>query len=156
MMDYIKDRLDDQINWYSSKSRKLKKKYDIIQFVIIILTSTTPIVNIITITFDYYKTIVSILSSIPAIVVVILISMSKHKKYFELHTKYRSTCEKLKQEKFLYLVAASVYDIDDCSERLKLLAQRVESICAHENGEWAQLNELKSNKIIGEKYYENI
>ena len=69
----------------------------------------------------------------------VFLATDKLKKYQELHTQYRHTCEELKREKFLYLTHSGEYSDGD----FQLFVQRCESVMTTEVGNWAILNEKK-------------
>lgn len=50
--------------------------------------------------------------------------------------EYRTTCESLKKEKYLFLTKTEPYDAVD--ENLALLVRRVEMLVSKENTNWAQ------------------
>ena len=57
--------------------------------------------------------------------------------------EYRSTCESLKHEKFLFLSGAEPY----CEENsYHLLVQRVEGLISKENSEWFRYTKKPSKK----------
>ena len=56
-------------------------------------------------------------------------------KFQENWITYRTTCESLKHEKYLFLAKAEPYDIDD---PYPLLVKRVETLISKENTEWAK------------------
>jgi len=56
-------------------------------------------------------------------------------KFQENWIEYRTTCESLRHEKFLFLTQGDPYDIEDS---FKLLVQRVENLISRENTQWAQ------------------
>ncbi|HEY7555211.1 MAG TPA: DUF4231 domain-containing protein [Candidatus Binatia bacterium] len=56
-------------------------------------------------------------------------------QFQENWTSYRSTCEALKQEKFLFLTETEPYDHN---EPFPLFVQRVEGLMAKEHSAWAQ------------------
>jgi hypothetical protein len=54
---------------------------------------------------------------------------------------YRSTCEALKHEKYLYLSTAGPYST--ASDRKVLLAERVEGLVSQEHAKWTSNREEK-------------
>src|SRR5207245_9214987 len=53
----------------------------------------------------------------------------------QLWIQYRTTCESLKHEKYLYLTKTEPYDGED---RFPVLVQRVESLISKEHSKWVQ------------------
>jgi hypothetical protein len=58
-------------------------------------------------------------------------------KHSENWIEYRSICETLKHEKFMYLYKTGVYRDD--TNRFEYFVERVESIISQENINWASL-----------------
>ena len=56
-------------------------------------------------------------------------------KFQENWIEYRTTCETLRHEKFLFLTQTDPYDIED---PFNLLVHRVENLISKENTQWAQ------------------
>jgi Protein of unknown function (DUF4231) len=54
---------------------------------------------------------------------------------------YRSTCEALKHEKFLYLAKAGPYAA--ATDSRVLLAERIEALVSQEHAKWASSQEVK-------------
>ena len=141
--EYIKERLDDQIDWYNSSAIHCKKWHErltIASILISVLATVCASFNVIVANKSNALLIINTL--LPAIATSIL-SIDKIKRYQELHIQYRNTCEKLKQEKYLYLTESAEYSSNTNKSSLNLLVERVESICSTEVGNWAQLDEKK-------------
>jgi len=60
-------------------------------------------------------------------------------QFHENWISYRSTCESLKHEKFMFLAGASPYTNADSPRAL--LAERVEALLAGEHAKWASVQE---------------
>jgi hypothetical protein len=55
---------------------------------------------------------------------------------------YRSTCEALKHEKYLYLAGAGPYtNAENAQKRLALLADRIEGLISQEHAKWVSAQE---------------
>lgn len=141
-MNYIPDRLDDQIQWYDKKSISFQKKYKIIAITTLVMSSLISLLTVLSLIFIKYNNLIVILSSIFSISVPILIGIEKIYKNYENYINYRRTCEELKREKIFYLNNIEPYNNEN---NLNLLIKRCESIMAHESGIWAQINEKKSD-----------
>jgi len=70
------------------------------------------------------------------VLVVILTGINNVYKFQENWIAYRSTCESLKHEKYLYTTGTKPYD---GSGSFNLLVQRVEMLISKENSSWAEL-----------------
>ena len=144
MDEYIQDRLDDQIKWYSTKSKHYKNLYYGFNISLLLISSLSTIISYVSLK---YKTIdfLPILNTILTASVPVIIGVDKLMKCQELYTTYRATCELLKQEKILFQNGAGEYENSSIEKRNNLLVNRCESIMSHENSNWTQLNEKKKD-----------
>lgn len=136
--DYIKNRLEEQINWYDTKSIKAQKMYKLLQTFEIIIATLIPFLS----GFVEKHWIISIIVSFLGSLVVIIASLLKLGKYHENWLQYRQTCELLKHEKYLFLTGTNPYE----ERSFQLLVERVESIISAENINWSQLATDNDNK----------
>jgi hypothetical protein len=60
-------------------------------------------------------------------------------QYQQNWVAYRSTCESLKHEKYVYLGKASPYAI--AGDAHALLAERIESLVSQEHAKWASVQQ---------------
>ena len=140
---YISDRLDDQIKYYDLKSIEYKKKHETISVSTIIISAIIALVPAFIDILPNCEGVISFLSALLAATITVLQAIDKLKKYNDLFYQFRMTCEKLKQEKELYLHQSGEYKRTDEMTNEQLFVERCESIMATENGTWAQLNEKK-------------
>ncbi|MBM7554808.1 DUF4231 domain-containing protein [Thalassobacillus pellis] len=131
--EYLIQRLEDQIKWYDRKSNKYQKRYKFLKLLEICFAASIPVIAGIPNTL-----IISILGGGIAFIEGWL-SLAK---YQENWIEYRSICEFLKQEKFMYLTNSGVYSSEST---LSFLVERVESIISKENINWANLNSDKGD-----------
>lgn len=132
--DYIEDRVNDQINWYDSKSIKTQRKYKIYKGITIITSALIPILSFTNLPSQGTQYLIATLGAVIAISEG-LISLNK---YSENWIRYRSICETLKQEKFMYLNESGVYSEEDSN--FSFFVERIETIISQENVNWASLN----------------
>ncbi len=146
--EYFKDRLDDQINWYSNESKRNKLCYQVLKTAEIIFAAITPfIVALVNSDTTCLKYIAGGMSIIIAILAGLLTAFKFHEKWIQ----YRSTCEKLKHEKILYITNSGIYT---SNRSFQLLVERVEFIISKENSDWTQItvsSEEKNSKPQNEK-----
>ena len=142
--EYLTTRLEDQINWYDSKAVHCHKWHDRLSIGSIIGTSTSAFLAAISSSFPNYSTGISIIASFVAFITTVILGIDKLKKYQELHLQYRSTCEKLKQEKYLFITKSGEYKQTNDPTYDQLFVERCESIMSTETGNWSQLIEKKS------------
>lgn len=130
--EYLKKRLDDQINWYSKKSKQNKQCYQWLKSAEIVFAAITPfIVALVNSDTTCLKYIAGGMSITIAILAGFLTAFKFHEKWIQ----YRSTCEKLKHEKILFLTNTGIY----AENNYNLLVERVEFIISKENSDWTQI-----------------
>lgn len=138
--DYLKNRLDDQINWYDKKSSQYQKMYKKLQLVSIICAACIPLFSgYLSTETTYLKYLVGILG----LSVAVLAAVNNLYKYQENWITYRSTCEALKHEKFLFTTSTIPYSE---SGSFNLLVQRVEMIMSEENSGWLEFAKKTDEK----------
>jgi len=140
---YIKDRLDDQINWYSNKSGSFKCWHERISMLSIVLGALVALIPTLVLYSSNVKTLSIFVSSILGAIIVIIQAIDKLKKYKELHIQYRYTCERLKHEKYMFQYKAGDYLTGDSRQLEGLFIERCESIMSTEVSSWASLSEKK-------------
>jgi len=131
--EYLKDRYHDQIKWYDQKSIEFQKKYRLSQWLLIIFSSLTPLLILV----DKLAKNIVWLSWIPvgtAVLVAGLTAASKTLHFQENWINYRTTCETLKKEEYLY--EADVGDYSTAGNKEALFVERVESLISRENTLW--------------------
>ncbi len=121
-------RLDDQISWYDRKSMWNQAWHKRLKLVEILLAASIPIASV-GISND-------ILTAALGTGVVVLEGIQGFYQYGNLWTSYRSTCEALKHEKYLFLANAGPYR--RVSEPLVTLAERLESLVSQEHAKWVR------------------
>ncbi|PHS38135.1 MAG: hypothetical protein COB07_08865 [Sulfurovum sp.] len=126
---YFSERLDDQIKWYSGKSRYNQKMYKRLGLLQIISASLIPLLSGLSSIISYSQWITGILG----VIIAISVSASALYKFHENWLAYRTTSEALQHEKLLYFTQTAPYDND---ERFQTLVSRAESIMVNENQNW--------------------
>lgn len=130
--DYIKNRVDQQIEWYDTKSKKAKRKNTICKTIVIIIAALIPFVA----NFTSQNLIFKIAISSLGVVITITEGISNFNKFSELWIEYRTVCETLRHEKYMYLCQSGVY----ADGNFSYFVERIESIISQENLNWASLN----------------
>jgi hypothetical protein len=130
--EYFEQRLENQINWYDQKSLSCQKKYKWLKRIEILFATSIPVLT----TISPNMIIISVLGGSIAFIEGWLTLSKYHENWIE----YRSICELLRQEKFMFLTKSGVYTSE---HSLKYLVERVESIISKENVNWANLNSDK-------------
>jgi len=131
-------RLEDQIRWYDTHSSRQRWAFYLLKLVTITAAATIPVLT--AILSDVYLN-KAVTSSLSALIVVI----EGFQQVFQLHANwilYRSTCESLKREKYLYLGSAGPYADHDPYTRHSLLAERVESLISRDLATWTSSEQV--------------
>ncbi len=129
--EYIQNRIDDQINWYSKKSQLNQKWFKRLKIVEIASAAIIPFLAGIGPAFPYYQIVVGSLG----VIIAVSAGISSVYKFHENWIEYRTTAETLKHEKYLYLAKCPPYEGDDSFGKL---VQRAESIISKENSQWSR------------------
>ena len=134
-------RLEQQIGWYERKSDHNQHWFKGLKIVQIVTAAAIP---------------VAAAASAPAAVlggggavIVVLEGVQQLQQYQQNWTTYRSTAERLKHEKFLFLAGAGPYAAAEKPE--SLLAERVEGLVSQEHAAWASHQEEEGAKPQGPK-----
>jgi hypothetical protein len=126
--DQTLQRLDDQLSWYSQRSRSARLTFKRIKITEIIAAAIIPLLT--GHTWPYSSYIIGGLG----VLITILEGILHLNQYQENWTAYRATAESLKHEKFLYLAKAGPYT--NAADPRAALAERVEAAISQENSQW--------------------
>ena len=126
MTDPTLERLEDQISWYDRKSNRCQTWYKTLKLLVVGSAALIPFLAG---------------SHAPAwstgglgVLIAILEGVQQLNQYQHNWIAYRSTCEYLKHEKFLFLAKAGPYA--KAENPTILLAERVESLVSQEHAKW--------------------
>jgi len=145
--EYVKKRLESQMEWFDTKSSINQKKYKASKRVEFIIATIIPVVISLntmdvfqhTILYEAEKIRVSIssifqvLAALAGVILVIMNKTSELEEYYDNWKKYRATCESLQHERLKYLTRTEPYDEDDAFPRL---VDKVETILSEEVQKW--------------------
>lgn len=130
--EYIKTRVDGQIEWYDKKSQYHKTWYTWLRIIEIIAAALIPfLVGYIACGDILFRTVVGLLGVVVAVITAIVSLCQFQENWVE----YRTTCESLRHEKYLFETKTEPYDVDS---PFSLFVQRVESLISKENSTWSQ------------------
>ena len=130
--EYLKERLEAEIDWYDRKSRKNQKMFKLLRLAELVIATAIPfIAGLITAERLCMKTLVGVMGVVIAAISGILALFQFHEHWIE----YRTVCESLRKEKYLFLTGTEPYNQDNSFETL---VQRVETLISKENTNWAQ------------------
>ena len=135
--DYVDQRYGKQMNYYDRASLRNQIKYKFLQWILIILSATTPVLaalegdeKIFSNSDLKVRTLVIIISAIVAILTTAL----KTFDFQDLWIAYRSVFEKLRPELYYYRFKVGEYAKSDNSKAV--FVKRVEAILHTEHTEW--------------------
>jgi len=129
--EYLNNRLEEQLKWYSNKSQTNQKWYKRLRLTEIISASLIPFLAGMKDTIPYSVWVIGSLG----VVIAVSAAAGSLYKFQENWIQYRTTVEQLKHEKFLYLANVKPYDSEN---KFLLLVERVEGLISKENSYWAQ------------------
>jgi hypothetical protein len=132
------DRLEHQIAWYDRKSQTAQKRYKALKLAQVIIAGLIPLASALPIPDAQFRWITAALGLLVLTIEAIQQLNQDHQNWIA----YRSTCEALRHEKYLYLAAAGPYGNSDNSGRLiALLADRIEGLISQEHAKWTSAQE---------------
>lgn len=132
-IDPIMERLDDQIGWYDRKSMTNQRNFKWIKTVEITAAAMIPFLSAFSLPRMMWVT------GGLGVLITVLEGMLHLNQYQQNWIAYRSTCESLKHEKYVYLGKASPYA--SAADPHALLAERIESLVSQEHAKWASVQQ---------------
>ncbi|MHB1266815.1 MAG: DUF4231 domain-containing protein [Acidithiobacillus ferriphilus] len=123
-------RLEDQLKWYDDKSLHSQHWYKRMKLAQVALAMLIPVMSLLPADLAKWAAAVS------GIAIALLEAVQQMNQYSTLWVTYRSTAERLKHEKFLFLSTAGPYRGLAEPERLIQLAERVEEHVSTEHANW--------------------
>jgi hypothetical protein len=132
-------RLEDQINWYDGKSNRSQRVYKTIKIIEIMAAAIVPLAA----GLHFPAPVTGSLG----VLIAVLEGLSQLNQYHENWISYRSTCETLKHEKYLYLANAGPYA--SAATAHSILAERIESLVSQEHAKWASYQEQSGKPAAG-------
>ncbi len=136
--EYLEQRLNDQIGWYSKKSHFNQKAFKRLRLAEIAFAAIIPFLAGIGDAVPHHQIIIGVLG----VCITVSAGLSALYKFHENWIEYRNTAETLKHEKYLFLTKCSPYDDKDAYCKL---VQRVEGLISKENSQWS-VNAKKHEK----------
>ena len=130
------NRLEDQIGWYHKKSGSNQRLYKWCRGIVIVSAALIPL----SANFE----MVGFLPAWLGALIVVVEGFQQLNQYHQNWITYRSTCEALKHEKYLWIGKAAHYAGEENPDAL--LAERVEAIIAQENSKWVNVREQTGKK----------
>jgi hypothetical protein len=119
-------RLENQIAWYDSKSTAAQRAYKQLKLLELLFAATLPALT------GLGRS--PVLVSVVATSIVVFEGVQHLYQYQERWITYRSTCEALRHERYLYLAGAGPYAL--AASPGALLAERIEGLISQEHARW--------------------
>ena len=129
---YVEERYRKELEWYDTNSQLNKKNYRILQWILIVFSSLTPV--FIVADFIIHDVTFFIPSLVSSIIVGICGTVMRTFKYYDNWLNYRTISETLKKEFYLYQANLDEYAETDNKE--SIFVKRVESLISRENTLW--------------------
>jgi hypothetical protein len=134
--EYIDKRLQDQIDWYDKKSIASQNTFKRMRGAEIVAAALIPFLSgLALLNSDRVRIGATIAMGALGFTVTIIAGFLSLGRYQENWADYRTTCESLKKERFLFETGVEPYGGD---EGFQILVQRVETLISKENTNWAQ------------------
>ncbi len=138
--EYISSRVDDQICWYDRRSQTAQHWFKWLRAIEILSAAAIPLIA----GFAKDPFPVTLVIGILGALIAVGSSFIGLNQFQEKWTEYRTTCESLKHEKYLFITKAEPYHEE---EPFRLFVQRVESLISKENSAWSQYTQAAIEKI---------
>ncbi|HVP53981.1 MAG TPA: DUF4231 domain-containing protein [Candidatus Eisenbacteria bacterium] len=134
-------RIEEQIDWYDSKSGTFQKKYKRIKLIEIVSAALIPFLSALHLSekASYIPFTIGTVTALLGVLITILEGILQLQQYHQNWVAYRGTCEALRHEKFTYIAAAGVYAT--APNPHALLVERCETIGSQENTKWSSLQQ---------------
>lgn len=130
-------RLQEQIGWYDRKSGHSQRWFKGLKVGQIVIAAAIPVMASIS------ESPAWLIGGAGALIVVIE-GLQQLMQYQQNWIAYRSTCERLKHEQYLFLARAGPYAAAPAPEAL--LAERIEGLVSQEHAAWASQQEEAARK----------
>ena len=131
---YLRDRVDDQLNWLEKKSGESKRHYRRFKTVTIVVAVLIPFLTGL---IDGEITgLMKIVVGLLGVVIAVSEGIPSLNKYHDLWIRYRATAEAVKREKIIYLTKSGKYE--KATDPFRAFVVEIESILAEENSKWLE------------------
>lgn len=128
--EYLEQRVDDQITWYSRKSQSCQTAYKRLKVLEIAAAASIPIMS--GLPAQPWQLVAGVVGALIAVST----GVSGLFKFHELWIEYRAVAEILRRHRFLFLTKAAPYQGEDA---FALFVDAVEGAIAKENASWASV-----------------
>src|SRR5512134_3113421 len=129
--EYLKERVDDQIQWLNEKSGLNQRWFKQLRCVEIVLGCSIALL----VSYANIHAAIKVTAGLFGVAVAAIGGLLSLYRFQENWIEYRMAAENLMREKFLFLTQAPPYD---GAGAFQSLVARVETILGAENAKWAQ------------------
>ena len=136
---YLKERVDDQIEWYDVKSSRARCLYLCFRVAEIFMAALIPIV-LHFVEGDSARKFAALFG----VAIVAINGILGLWKWHDLWKNYRTTCETLKHHRYLFTTQCAPYDGED---RFCLFVNNIERVISEENSDWKQIPFEKAKNL---------
>ena len=130
VQNYLKERVDDQIDWYGKKSKFNQRWYKRLKSIAILCSVCIPFLTGFA---DRFGEGTIIIIGVLGVSIALIEGILSLNKYHELWLEYRKTAELLQREKILFATNSGPYQQE---QKLTKLVERCENIMGAENSSW--------------------
>ena len=127
--EYISQRVDDQITYYDTQSKRSQSSFKSLSSVQIVSGALIPVISGFSQQIDYSEWITAALG----IFIICATSALSLNKNQERWINFRTTCETLKHLKYLYITKSTPYKGGDGFD---MFVNDIEAVISKENSEW--------------------
>lgn len=140
--DPTMQRLEDQIQWYDSRSINNQWKFNVLKTIVIVAAALIPFLVGLKLPLDGENLSQWIVGGL-GVLVTVLEGLQQLNQYHANWISYRFTCEALKHEKFLFLAKAGPYAV--AKNPSALLSEKTETLVSQEHAKWTT-SQAEQNK----------
>lgn len=126
-------RLDDQISWYDGKSERAQRWFKTLKIIQLVVAGAIPLVAVFALPAP------DKITAILGLLILVVEGLQQLNQYQANWISYRSTCESLRHEKYLFLALAGPYA--NVESPLRSLADRIEGLISQEHAKWITTQE---------------
>lgn len=144
--EYMKTRVEQQIEWYEKKARSCQRKYTISQTIEIILAALIPLLS----SYADNLKIIGFIMGVFGAAIAIIKSLSKLYKWPENWIGYRTACDLLRYQKVLFETRSAPYNSKPESIE-NIFVHNVEQIISSEHNQWKSLSLEQQDKDESEQ-----
>jgi hypothetical protein len=127
------ERLEEQIAWYDLKSTSNMQWFKRIKMTEIVSAAVIPLLA------ASHIPRAAVATGVLGVLITVFEGTLQLNQFHENWIRYRSTCESLKHEKYIFLANAAPYS--NVERPRALLAERVESLVSQEHAKWESVQQ---------------